>query len=251
MNLIIWHCGVHDPAIQWLAAAAYRKMNLFLTRCPASQQPMKSLSLYILLPAIVAFVASRSDRAMDLVRDGKPVTTIVTSVPREAVGPASAKGRLPKQRLVPETDEAIAVRTRVESVKNVTDAELPVADRAPDGAPPSYVGQATARGVAAVTRREGPLATVTKEPPPPILARRAGVRGGRLRKSDGGCHGGAGLDWLEGLCPCGHERRPSWTIGRRSAVTVGWVERSAAHPDSASRRAWGSRRSTHPDERRV
>ena len=41
-----------------------------------------------------------------------------------------------------ESDEALAVRTLVEWVRKITDAELTVAAKAADGAPAIYVGQA-------------------------------------------------------------------------------------------------------------
>ena len=82
--------------------------------------------------------------ALDLVRDGQPVAAIVTTIPREAPEPAApVKGKAPKRKAaVAETDEALAVRVLGEWVKKITDAELPIADKAPASGPAIYVGQA-------------------------------------------------------------------------------------------------------------
>ena len=80
--------------------------------------------------------------ALDLVRDGKPIATIVTSVPPPAPAPAPVKGKAIKTKPSVETDEALAVRVLGEWVKKITDAELPVSDKAPAGAPAIYVGKA-------------------------------------------------------------------------------------------------------------
>lgn len=80
--------------------------------------------------------------ALDLVRDGKPIATIVTRVAPPAPAPATVKGKAGKAKPGAETDEAIAVRVLGEWVKKITDAELPVSDQAPAGGPAIYVGQA-------------------------------------------------------------------------------------------------------------
>ena len=81
--------------------------------------------------------------ALDLVRDGKPIATIVTARPREVAEPAPAKGKAPKRKApAAETDEAFAVRVLAEWVKKITDADLPISDKALDGVPAIYVGQA-------------------------------------------------------------------------------------------------------------
>ena len=79
--------------------------------------------------------------ALDLVRDGKPVAIIVTSVPR-AEEAQLVKGEIVKKKAAPETGEALAVRTLVEWVRKITDAELAVSDHAANGTPAIYVGQA-------------------------------------------------------------------------------------------------------------
>lgn len=100
-----------------------------------------SISTALLLAA--ALIAPSSVLALDLVRDGKPVATIVVAVPREAVEPAPAKGKAPRRKAaVADNDEAFAVRVLAEWVKKITDADLPVTDKASDGTPAIYVGQA-------------------------------------------------------------------------------------------------------------
>lgn len=97
---------------------------------------MKPVLPLLLLLAVPGF-------ALDLVRDGKPVATIVTAAPREVAEPAPAKGKAPKRKAaVVESDEAYAARVLNEWVKKITDTELPVADKAPASGPVIYVGQA-------------------------------------------------------------------------------------------------------------
>lgn len=93
----------------------------------------------LFLAALCATVAPV--HALDLVRDGKPVAVIVSKAAPEAPDARPAKGKASK-KAVTENDEALAVRTLVEWVKKITDAELPVVDAAKDGAPAIYVGQA-------------------------------------------------------------------------------------------------------------
>ncbi|MCX7007524.1 MAG: hypothetical protein NTY53_09810, partial [Kiritimatiellaeota bacterium] len=78
-----------------------------------------------------------------LVRDGKPVVTIVTSVPHDAVQPVTTKGKAIRRKAVNAGgDEALAVRVLVEWIKKITDAELPISDKPTAGAPAIYVGRA-------------------------------------------------------------------------------------------------------------
>ena len=103
------------------------------------------LPRFVRLVAIFAAglcVAPAPAWALDLVRDGKPVATIVTAPPGEAPEAAPAKGKAPKAKPAAETDEQFAVRVLREWVKKITDADLPVADKAPAGTPAIYVGQA-------------------------------------------------------------------------------------------------------------
>ncbi len=97
------------------------------------------------VPVILAFVfaVANSCLALDLVRDGKPLVTVICAAPPEEA-PAPVKGRVPKKKAAPESDEALAVRTLVEWVKKITDVELPVAEAAADGVPAIYVGKAAA-----------------------------------------------------------------------------------------------------------
>lgn len=96
--------------------------------------PASLLALFLL--------SASSGIALDLVRDGKPIATIVTSAPPPAPAPAPVKGKAVKAKPGVETDEALAVRVLGEWVKKITDAELPVSDKAPAGAPAIYVGKA-------------------------------------------------------------------------------------------------------------
>ena len=64
--------------------------------------------------------------ALELVRDGKALVTIVCVTP-PVVETTAVKGKAPKKKQGPDTDEALAVRTLVEWVKKMTDVVLPVA----------------------------------------------------------------------------------------------------------------------------
>lgn len=74
--------------------------------------------------------------ALDLVKDGKPVAGVVVEG-----GAVSAGGR----RGPASASDAGAARVLVEWVKKITDAELPVADTAPAGAPAILVGAAAVK----------------------------------------------------------------------------------------------------------
>ncbi len=100
---------------------------------------MKSSLLAVTLCALVASLVQT--HALDLVRDGKPLATIVIAAPPAAEAPP-AKGKGARKRQGAETDEALAVRTLVEWVKKITDVELPVADKAPEDSPAIFVGRA-------------------------------------------------------------------------------------------------------------
>ncbi|NBV25188.1 MAG: DUF4838 domain-containing protein, partial [Proteobacteria bacterium] len=94
------------------------------------------------LGLLAVLLAPFSVPALDLVRDGKAVATIVTASPRPAPEPPPVKGKAPKRKPAPETDEELAVRVLGEWVKKITDAELPVAQQAPASGPVIYVGRA-------------------------------------------------------------------------------------------------------------
>ena len=95
--------------------------------------------VYVLAISIFAF---RYAEAIDLVRDGKPIATIVVSRPQEAADstPSSRKGSKPKKTFA--SDEEFAVQTLVEWIKKITDIELHVADKALLQRPAIFVGQA-------------------------------------------------------------------------------------------------------------
>ena len=83
---------------------------------------------------LAAAVPSLSATAMEIVKDGAPVATIVV----EKTDPAGRKKRT-------EWDDAAAATVLVEWVKKITDAELPVADSAPAAKPAIYVGAAAVK----------------------------------------------------------------------------------------------------------
>lgn len=78
--------------------------------------------------------------AVDLVKAGKPVATIIVDAP--PAPKVQPKGK--KRPAEPAAGEAHAARILVEWVKKITDAELPVADKPGDG-PTIYVGKAAVR----------------------------------------------------------------------------------------------------------
>jgi hypothetical protein len=78
--------------------------------------------------------------AVDVVRAGKPVATVVSDAGTKA---APVKGGKKRAENVP--DEALATRLLVEWVKKITGAELPVAGKAPADGPAIYVGKAAVR----------------------------------------------------------------------------------------------------------
>ncbi|MBY0327787.1 MAG: hypothetical protein K2Q30_12765, partial [Gemmataceae bacterium] len=80
--------------------------------------------------------------ALELVKDGKPIAVIITSVPRESFNSAPAKGKNTKQNASLKSDEALAVHTLIDWVKKITDVELQIADKGVEGVPAIYIGQA-------------------------------------------------------------------------------------------------------------
>ncbi len=101
-----------------------------------------SMKSFLLLAFPAIFLPALAQlHALDLVRDGKPVATIVCAVPPEPQG-APAKGKGAKRKAGPQNDETLAARTLAEWVKKITDADLPIADKATDGVPAIYVGRA-------------------------------------------------------------------------------------------------------------
>lgn len=80
--------------------------------------------------------------ALELVREGKAIATIVASSPSEDAESAAARPNRKRGRNPPANDEALATRVLVEWVKKITDTELPVAEAAPEGGPAIYVGKA-------------------------------------------------------------------------------------------------------------
>jgi len=99
---------------------------------------------------LVALAAAAT--AMELVRDGAPVATVV--VERET--PAKPRGR---RRRGGFRSDADAAGVLVEWVRKITSAELPVADVAPKGKPAIYVGAAAVKAGLAL----GGIQSPTKE----------------------------------------------------------------------------------------
>ena len=95
--------------------------------------------LYILA---ISVVACRDSQAIDLVRDGKPIASIVVvrTIDSANSNPAAAKGSKQKKGVV--SDEEFAVQTLVEWIKKITDAELIVSDKPQENVPAIYIGQA-------------------------------------------------------------------------------------------------------------
>lgn len=77
---------------------------------------------------VLFFIACRSSQAIDIVRDGKPIATIVASYPVAQAGSSAHIGKGSKQKAVV-SDEDFAVRTLIEWVKKITDAELLASQR--------------------------------------------------------------------------------------------------------------------------
>ena len=91
---------------------------------------------------VISFFACRFSEAIDLVREGKPIATIVVSRLQENANssPVIGKGSKPKKAVA--SDEEFAIQTLVEWIKKITDADLKVADKAPLDGPAIFVGQA-------------------------------------------------------------------------------------------------------------
>ena len=89
------------------------------------------------IPLLLATAAPAA--AIDLVKDGKPIATVVIDTPPAPKTPGKGK-----KRAAAPAGEAQAARVLVDWVKKITDAELPVAGKAGDG-PAIYVGKAAVR----------------------------------------------------------------------------------------------------------
>jgi hypothetical protein len=83
--------------------------------------------------------------ALDLVRDGQPVATIVVSSGRAET--AQPPGKRPARKAAPGAtlDEAGAAEVLVDWIKKITDAELPVGNAPVQGKPAIYVGRAAVK----------------------------------------------------------------------------------------------------------
>ena len=94
----------------------------------------------LLLCLAASLALPHTAAAMDIVRDGKPVATIVVG---KAEAEPQTRGRRRRRRA--QWDDAGAARVLVDWVRKITDAELPVAEAAPAGAPAILVGAAAVK----------------------------------------------------------------------------------------------------------
>jgi len=107
---------------------------------------MRRLAVMVLGIALLAC----STEAVELVRDGRPVATVVVQ--------QQSGAKRQRRRSFP-GDDGAAAKVLVEWVKKITDAELPLASEAPEGQPAVFVGAAA---VAAGLKLDG-IASPTKE----------------------------------------------------------------------------------------
>src|SRR5262245_56325804 len=95
-----------------------------------------AMSRYLFASLTVTALSATPVFAIDLVKGGKPVATIVTEAKPEGKVSPKAKKKQPDAVV-----SSQATRLLVEWIKKITDAELPVANKAPDG-PTIYIGKA-------------------------------------------------------------------------------------------------------------
>jgi hypothetical protein len=91
---------------------------------------------------LVTVLAGGPAAAADVVKGGKPVATVVSDAMRTE---PKAKGKGKKQAAAPAGGDTAATALLVSWVQKMTDAELPVADKAPASGPAIYVGRAAVR----------------------------------------------------------------------------------------------------------
>lgn len=95
------------------------------------------------LVAILVTTFGPAVHALDLVRDGRPVATIVVAETPPPAAPPPVKGKRPKKATEAAVSAEIrAARVLAEWIKKITDAELPIATRAAAGTSAIFVGQA-------------------------------------------------------------------------------------------------------------
>ena len=80
--------------------------------------------------------------AIDIVKDGKPAITIVTSITPESTKTIPNKNKALKQKTLPKSDEELAVNTLIDWIKKITDVELTVSNKITEGTPTIFVGKA-------------------------------------------------------------------------------------------------------------
>lgn len=93
--------------------------------------------------------------AMDVVRDGKPVATIVVASPLPSPPTPSKSSRLPRKR-GDQADDLRAAEVLVDWVRKMTGAELPIAQSVPEGAPAIYIGAAAVKAGLQLAQIESP-----------------------------------------------------------------------------------------------
>jgi hypothetical protein len=94
-----------------------------------------------LLAAALLLVPAGGAGAMEIVKDGKAVATVVASnAPQAAEAPKGRPGKQAARREA--TGEDAAVKVLVDWIEKITGARLPVATKAPAGSPAIYVGRA-------------------------------------------------------------------------------------------------------------
>ncbi|MBI4026529.1 MAG: DUF4838 domain-containing protein [Verrucomicrobia bacterium] len=87
----------------------------------------------------LALLLVSTSSALDIVKDGKPVATVVVLKEQPAAS-TPAKAKLPRDE--DQWDDGAAARVLVDWIKKMTDAELPLAETAPTNTPAIFVGAA-------------------------------------------------------------------------------------------------------------
>ena len=91
-------------------------------------------------PVLVLILAAPPAAGVELVTGGKPVAVVVSDA-----RPVEPKGKGARKQAQNLGGDTLATKLVVEWVKKITDAELPVADKAPADRPAIYVGRAAVR----------------------------------------------------------------------------------------------------------
>jgi len=100
----------------------------------------RSLATFFLVASALVLVGGEQSWALDIVKDGQAVATIVVNEPPPAELPAKGKGKRKRPRRAAANPAETEVL--VAWIKKITDVELPVAKAAPAGGVAIYVGDA-------------------------------------------------------------------------------------------------------------